>query len=195
MEAPPHPLLCRFPEEDEIPEAGQILASVFGSNSPRCFDEPEKGIEVGLSRKAYSIAGVGPEDVNVLEIHDAASFGELKMTEQLGFCGRGEGGPFAESGATTLGGKIPVNVSGGLISRGHPLRLPVSGRFMSLQRSFGERQGRDRSKGQESVCLKTAAARSISKRPPWGYISWRRQAYRGVLHVTRGDSPFTQRQT
>ena len=64
---------------------------------------------------------MGPEDVSLLEIHDAASYGELKMTEQLGFCKRGEGGPLAESGATTLGGKIPVNVSGGLIARGHPL--------------------------------------------------------------------------
>ncbi|OPY75788.1 MAG: acetyl-CoA acetyltransferase [Syntrophorhabdus sp. PtaU1.Bin058] len=103
------------------PKPVKILASVYGSNTPRAFDESEKAIEVRLSQKAYNIAGVGPEDVDVLEVHDAASYGELKMTEQLGFCGPGEGGPFAESGATMLGGKIPVNPSGGLISRGHPL--------------------------------------------------------------------------
>lgn len=116
-------ILCSadFLKKMKSPRPVKILASVFGSNTLRCFDEPEKGIEVKLSAKAYNIAGVGPEDVNVLEIHDAASFGELKMTEQLGFCKRGEGGVLAESGATTLGGKIPVNVSGGLISRGHPL--------------------------------------------------------------------------
>lgn len=116
-------ILCSadFLKRMKSPRPVKILASIFGSNTPRYFDEPEKGIEVRLSEKAYNMAGVGPEDVSVLEIHDAASYGELKMTEQLGFCNRGEGGPFAESGATTLGGKIPVNVSGGLISRGHPL--------------------------------------------------------------------------
>lgn len=99
----------------------KILASVFGSCTPRYFDESEKAIEVRLSKKAYEIAGLGPKDIDILEVHDAASYGELKMVEQLGFCEPGEGGPFAESGETTLGGKIPVNVSGGLISRGHPL--------------------------------------------------------------------------
>jgi acetyl-CoA acetyltransferase len=110
-----------FMKKMKSPRAVKVLASVYGSSTPRYFDEPEKGIEVRLSAKAYNIAGVGPEDVSVVEIHDAASFGELKMTEQLGFCKRGEGGPFAESGATKLGGKLPVNVSGGLSSRGHPL--------------------------------------------------------------------------
>lgn len=116
-------ILCSgdFLKRMKSPRPVKVLASVYGSSTPRCFDEPDKGIEVRLSAKAYTIAGVGPEDVSLLEIHDAASYGELKMTEQLGFCKRGEGGPFAESGATTLGGKIPVNVSGGLISRGHPL--------------------------------------------------------------------------
>jgi acetyl-CoA acetyltransferase len=116
-------ILCSadFRKKMKSPRPVKILASVFGSSTPRCFDEPEKGIEVRLSEKAYNMASVGPEDINILEIHDAASFGELKMTEQLGFCKRGEGGALAESGATTLGGRIPVNVSGGLISRGHPL--------------------------------------------------------------------------
>jgi acetyl-CoA acyltransferase len=110
-----------FLKKMKSPRPVKVLASVYGSNTPRYFDEADKGIEVQLSKKAYNIAGVGPEDVSVLEIHDAAAYGELKMTEQLGFCKRGEGGPLAESGATTLGGRIPVNVSGGLISRGHPL--------------------------------------------------------------------------
>lgn len=73
------------------------------------------------AKLAYEIAGVGPEDVNVAEVHDATAFGELNVTEEIGFCPVGEGGPFAESGATKLDGKIPVNPSGGLISRGHPI--------------------------------------------------------------------------
>ncbi|MBW2709132.1 MAG: thiolase family protein [Deltaproteobacteria bacterium] len=73
------------------------------------------------SRAAYEIAGIGPEDIGVVELHDATAFGELYQTEQMGFCPIGEGGILAESGATALDGKIPVNPSGGLISRGHPI--------------------------------------------------------------------------
>jgi len=74
-----------------------------------------------LARAAYERAGIGPEDVDVAEVHDATAFGELYVTEELGFCPLGEGGQFAEAGHTTLGGKIPVNVSGGLESQGHPI--------------------------------------------------------------------------
>ena len=70
---------------------------------------------------AYEEAGLGPEDVDVVEVHDATAFGELYQTEQMGFCPIGEGGPLAESGATAIDGKIPVNTSGGLMSRGHPI--------------------------------------------------------------------------
>lgn len=73
------------------------------------------------SHDAYEMAGMGPEDIHLAEVHDATAFGELFQTEQMGFCKEGEGGPFAESGATAIGGKLPVNTSGGLISRGHPI--------------------------------------------------------------------------
>ena len=73
------------------------------------------------SQAAYAQAGLGPEDIQVVEVHDATAFGELVQTEDMGFCPKGEGGPLAESGATALNGRIPVNPSGGLISRGHPI--------------------------------------------------------------------------
>jgi acetyl-CoA acyltransferase len=73
------------------------------------------------SKQAYEMAGVGPEDIDVAEVHDATAYGELHQVEQMGFCDVGEGGPFAEAGETSLGGRIPVNTSGGLISRGHPI--------------------------------------------------------------------------
>jgi acetyl-CoA acetyltransferase len=73
------------------------------------------------SKAAYEIAALGPGDIDVAEVHDATAFGELYQTEQMGFCPIGGGGPFAESGATAIGGKIPINPSGGLISRGHPI--------------------------------------------------------------------------
>jgi len=74
-----------------------------------------------LAKKAYEKAGIGPEDLSLAEVHDATAFGELSSTEQIGICPIGEGGRFAEAGHTTLGGKIPVNVSGGLESQGHPV--------------------------------------------------------------------------
>jgi acetyl-CoA acyltransferase len=73
------------------------------------------------SRAAYDMAGMGPEDIQAVEVHDATAFGELYQTEQMGFCPEGQGGPFAESGATAIGGKIPINPSGGLMARGHPI--------------------------------------------------------------------------
>jgi acetyl-CoA acyltransferase len=74
-----------------------------------------------LATKAYERAGIGPEDVDLAEVHDATAFGELSSTENLLFCKPGEGGAFAEAGHSKLGGKLPVNVSGGLESQGHPI--------------------------------------------------------------------------
>ena len=60
-------------------------------------------------------------DIDVAEVHDAAAFGELFMSELLGFCDMGSGGELAASGATRIGGRIPINPSGGLESKGHPI--------------------------------------------------------------------------
>lgn len=81
----------------------------------------DPGETATAAARAWDAAGIGPVDVEVAEVHDATAFAELSATEALGFCGPGEGGPYAESGATTLGGARPVNPSGGLESRGHPL--------------------------------------------------------------------------
>ncbi|MBU2547525.1 MAG: thiolase family protein, partial [Proteobacteria bacterium] len=83
--------------------------------------EREESTLARLARRAYERAGIGPEDVDLAEVHDATAIGELYVTEELGFCPLGQGGPFAEAGHTTLGGRIPVNVSGGLESQGHPI--------------------------------------------------------------------------
>jgi acetyl-CoA acetyltransferase len=99
----------------------KIRASVLGSGTNRAHNALDLDIGVRLSRQAYDIAGIGPEDVDTAEVHDATAFGELHQCESLGFCPIGEGGPFAESGATKLGGKVPMNTSGGLESRGHPV--------------------------------------------------------------------------
>ncbi len=97
----------------------KVRACVLASGRDR--DPEEEDLGTRLSRKAYEMAGAGPEDIDVAEVHDATAFGELMQTECMEFCPEGEGGPFAESGATKLGGKLPVNPSGGLESRGHPI--------------------------------------------------------------------------
>jgi acetyl-CoA acetyltransferase len=73
------------------------------------------------ARRAFEQASLGHTDIDVMEVHDATAFGEISAMESLGFCPRGEGGLLAERGDTALDGKIPVNTSGGLISRGHPV--------------------------------------------------------------------------
>ena len=70
---------------------------------------------------AYEMTGLKPEDINLAEVHDATAYAELSHIEHLGFCPIGQGGPFVESGATQLDGKIPINTSGGLLARGHPI--------------------------------------------------------------------------
>lgn len=97
----------------------KILASILGQGSDRDLD----GVDIGerLSKQAYEFSGLGPEDIDMAELHDATAYGELHQTEAMGFCRPGEGGPFAESGATRLGGDKPINTSGGLECRGHPI--------------------------------------------------------------------------
>jgi acetyl-CoA acetyltransferase len=72
-------------------------------------------------KEAYDCAGIGPEDLDLVELHDASAPSELIYYETLGLCKPGEGGMLAESGETTLGGSIPVNPSGGLLRKGHPI--------------------------------------------------------------------------
>ena len=97
----------------------KIMASVLGSGMDRDSEGPN--ICRRLADRAYETSGLGPEDIDVAEVHDATSYAELAASEHLGFCAYGEGGPFAGSGATSLGGKIPINTSGGLECKGHPV--------------------------------------------------------------------------
>jgi acetyl-CoA acetyltransferase len=70
---------------------------------------------------AYRVAGLGPDDLDVVELHDAAAPAELIQYAEIGLCGEGEGHHLLRRGDTKLGGRLPVNTSGGLMSRGHPL--------------------------------------------------------------------------
>lgn len=99
--------------------AVRVRASTLSGGKYRALDEP--GLSRVAAERAYRAAGIAPSDLDLAEVHDATSFCELYQCEMLGFCAPGKGGPFVESGATTLGGRLPVNVSGGLVSKGHPV--------------------------------------------------------------------------
>ena len=73
------------------------------------------------AKKAYKMAGVGPSDIDVATVHDCFTIAEIIAYEDLGFCEKGEGGKLIEARETYLGGRIPVNVDGGLKSKGHPI--------------------------------------------------------------------------
>lgn len=78
-------------------------------------------IEKRAAKKAYDMASLAPEDLDVAEVHDAFTICEIIHYEGLGLCPPGEGGRFVDEGVTQLGGRIPVNPSGGLLSKGHPV--------------------------------------------------------------------------
>jgi len=97
----------------------EVRASVIYSGRDRAAHEPTALERV--AKRAYEIAGIGPSDIDVLEVHDAAAPAELIACEELGLCVAGEGPGFLASGAMALGGAHVVNPSGGLLSKGHPI--------------------------------------------------------------------------
>jgi acetyl-CoA acyltransferase len=99
----------------------RVLATVVRTGTVRPLSAWDRSVSRLAAQDAYEQAAVGPDDVSVAEVHDASAFGELLQTELLGFCEIGSGGKLAESGATRLGGLLPVNPSGGLESKGHPM--------------------------------------------------------------------------
>lgn len=99
--------------------AGSVVASGEFAQGYRDLTMPDITIEA--ARKAYDMAGIGPKDVSLAEVHDAAAIAEVVYYEALGFCAPGEGLALLSSGETAIGGRIPVNPSGGLLCRGHPL--------------------------------------------------------------------------
>jgi acetyl-CoA acetyltransferase len=98
--------------------ASVVQSGIFETGSDDDMTSAE--ITVRTGKMAYEQAGVGPKDLSLMEVHDAFTISELLYYEALGLCERGGAGALLESGATTIGGRIPVNPSGGLIARGHP---------------------------------------------------------------------------
>jgi acetyl-CoA acetyltransferase len=117
-------ILCSREALAWFPRAAQeravrIRTSQLSGGKYRKLDEP--GLSRIAAQKAYSRSGLAPSDIDVVELHDATSFCEVFQLEMLGFCPDGQGGRFIEEGHASLGGKLPTNVSGGLVSKGHPI--------------------------------------------------------------------------
>ncbi|MBI5270345.1 MAG: thiolase family protein [Burkholderiales bacterium] len=112
--------------------AVRVLASVVATGTTRKPEDVGQHITVKASKLAYERAGVGPQEISVAEVHDATAIGEIVQSENLGFCEFGAGGALAESGATTIGGRIPINTSGGLESKGHPIGATGIGQLHEL---------------------------------------------------------------
>ena len=117
-------LLCSEDRLAALPVAVQrravkVRASVLAGGHHREIEEPS--LSRVAAERAYALAGLGPDDVDVVELHDPTAFSEIYQLEMLGFVDEGGGGPFVASGATGPGGRLPVNTSGGLLSKGHPV--------------------------------------------------------------------------
>lgn len=97
----------------------KVLASVVRSGTGMATGRPKSAVATALA--AYEMAGLGPDDLNCAEIHDATAPAELFIYEDLGFASAGGAADLLASGATTLGGRMPVNTSGGLLCKGHPI--------------------------------------------------------------------------
>jgi acetyl-CoA acetyltransferase len=117
----------------------RIAAMSLHSGWDHTGEEP--GTVELCAREAYADSGAGPEDVSVIELHDASAPAELMAYESLGLCGKGEGGPFVDSGTTWLGGALPVNTSGGLLRKGHPVGATGIAQIVELTEQLQGRSG------------------------------------------------------
>jgi len=123
----------------------KVEASLLSSGYDYSDDEaapPQQG-----ANEIYGFAGLGPEDLDCVELHDASAISEIMYYEYLGLCSPGEGGALIDSGNTQLGGKIPVNTSGGLMRKGHPVGATGTAQIFELIQQLrgeaGERQVKD----------------------------------------------------
>jgi acetyl-CoA acetyltransferase len=124
----------------------RVVSSVLVSG----FDEAEGDLSVGAfaANQAYEEAGIGPGDLSLVELHDASAPSELIAYEYLGLCGKGEGGKLIEEGTTRLGGRLPVNASGGLLRKGHPIGATGTAQIVELTEQL---QGRSDKRQVESA--------------------------------------------
>jgi len=135
--------LASFPAAAQA-RAVRVRTSTLSGGKYRRLDEA--GLSQVAAERAYARTGLSAADIDIVELHDATSFSEIYQAEMLGFCAPGEGGRYIESGAASLGGRRPQNLSGGLVSKGHPIGATglsmVYELCLQLRGEAGERQVR-----------------------------------------------------
>src|SRR5262249_36494987 len=123
--------------------AGGAESAGLDSSGPA--EMARSALTANVARRAYERAGLGPGELDVIELHDAFTIAELMYTEALGLCGPGEGPWLLERGDTALAGRVAVNPSGGLLARGHPVGATgvaqLAEIFWQLRGQAGRRQG------------------------------------------------------
>ncbi len=132
----------RFSDQPvELAASGLATDTMYSHTKPVFGAQPAP---TAAAATAYRMAGIGPEDVDVAELHDCFTVAELLAYEDLGFCERGKAGPWLRSGAPALGGRLPCNPSGGLLSKGHPIGATGVAQmcelFWQLRGEAGDRQ-------------------------------------------------------
>jgi acetyl-CoA acetyltransferase len=98
-------------------------------------------LDVLSSRKAYERAGIGPDDIDLAEVHDAFTITEIIHAEDLGFVEKGEGGRAVERGEFSIGGRLPISPSGGLLTKGHPLGATGTAQIVELTQQLRGESG------------------------------------------------------
>jgi len=129
--------------------AGLGLGSSPMTLTSRGSDLTSFGCAVEAAKQAYKMSGITPRDVNVAEVHDCFTITEIINYEDMGFCERGQGGKFVEEEQTYVGGKIPVNVDGGLLAKGHPIGATGASQIRTLVQQLRGEAGETQVKGAE----------------------------------------------
>lgn len=125
----------------------QVTGTGHGTDTIALHDRKDitwlRAVELA-GKRAYEMAGRKPDDIDLCEVHDCFTIAEICVTEALGFFAPGKGGPAAEAGETTFGGKIPINTSGGLKSKGHPVGATGAAQIVEITEQLrgdsGDRQ-------------------------------------------------------
>jgi sterol carrier protein 2 len=114
-----------FANKHGIEHCVEIIGQAMATDTPATWDNPINLVGADMTRRAaltaYQEAGIGVEEVDVVELHDCFTTNEVITYEGLGLCGEGEATAFVDKGDNTYGGKYVVNPSGGLMSKGHPI--------------------------------------------------------------------------
>lgn len=122
----------------------RLLAAAHKSGTYKEDPELDADTTRRSAKEAYEMAGLGPEDIDLAEVHDCFTFAEIQHYEDMGFCRMGEGGKYVEEGHANIGGKVAVNPSGGLLAKGHPLGATGPGQVyevvQQLRGNCGKRQ-------------------------------------------------------